>query len=333
MIYQFTDNYTQPRYWINQDLGIAELAQRAKIDHYQPLEKWQSSIGKLGCLDFRLVYRRVAWNTNEQTLVAAVLPRHNFVGHSLGEFVQWEHSSQPGVPHWTQLFDEANKLFLVSMLNSFILNFIIRQKVSANVSMFFVEQLPIPRLPASHPVSQALVPLAARLTCVDERFAPLWEALAQDHPGQMDEEWSPACGACDPDERAQLRAGIDARVANLYGLSEEDFAYILSTFPLLDRDQPALPEEPKSFSTRDQALLALFTLHAKEPPADIVIFFASAGVDIRSQTGPIRDLCERVRVAREELGAVAYVPSGREREESEVVDEEMVDEGEFDEDY
>src|SRR5262249_10653154 len=132
-------------------------------------------------------------------------------------------------------------------------------------------------------------------------------------------------------ERAQLRAEIDARVADLYGLSEEDFTYVLSTFPLLDRDQPALPGEPKSFITRDQALLALFTLRAKEPPADIVTFFAHAGVDIRAPTGTIRDLRERVRVAREELGAVAYVPSRREREESETVDEGL--EEEFDEDY
>ena len=52
-----------------------------------------------------------------------------------------------------------------------------------------------------------------------------------------------------------------------------------------------------------------------EPPTDIVAFFAEAGVDISgatdravAETGPIRDLRERVRLARE-LGAVAYVPT------------------------
>jgi hypothetical protein len=52
-----------------------------------------------------------------------------------------------------------------------------------------------------------------------------------------------------------------------------------------------------------------------EPPTDIVTFFAEAGVDITgatdravAETGPIRNLRERVRVARE-LGAVAYVPT------------------------
>jgi hypothetical protein len=35
------------------------------------------------------------------------------------------------------------------------------------------------------------------------------------------------------DEAAQLRAEIDAYVALLYGLSMDDFAYILDTFPVL----------------------------------------------------------------------------------------------------
>jgi hypothetical protein len=73
---------------------------------------------------------------------------------------------------------------------------------------------------------------------------------------------------------------------------------------------PALPGEPKSFITRDLALLELFKLRGKTPPADIVDFFAGAGVDIRAITGPLRDLAERV-VEATRLGAVAYIPSGR----------------------
>ncbi len=117
-----------------------------------------------------------------------------------------------------------------------------------------------------------------------------------------------------------MRAEIDALVADLYDLSEEDFAYILTTFPLLDRDQPALPGDadangrPRSYITRDQALLALFELRGKRPPDDVVAFFTRSGADIAGITGPVRGLEERVRRAWE-LGAVAYVPSGRGGEE------------------
>ncbi|HEY1351678.1 MAG TPA: N-6 DNA methylase [Ktedonobacteraceae bacterium] len=328
MIYQFACDYAQPRYWIEHHTGVTEVARRVKLTKYRLSDTWAAPAPKLGCENFRLVYRKIASNTNEVTLITAILPMHNFIGHSLDEFVQWAYVPAP-VPAWLENFDESHKLFLMVLLNSFVLNFVIRQKISANVSAYLLNQLPIPRLPATHPISQALVPLAARLTCVDERFAPLWESLARQHPGTMDLAWSPGCAVREPGDRAKIRAEMDARVADLYHLSEKDFAYLLSTFPLLDRDQPALPGEPRSFVTRDLALLALFSLRGKEPPTDVGIFFADANVDIRHQTSSLCALRERV-LASEASGAVAYQPGRREREESELADREE-GEVEFDE--
>ena len=39
-----------------------------------------------------------------------------------------------------------------------------------------------------------------------------------------------------PFERQKLRAEIDAIVAHLYGLTDDEFAYILTTFPLVSDD-------------------------------------------------------------------------------------------------
>lgn len=53
-------------------------------------------------------------------------------------------------------------------------------------------------------------------------------------------EMSNQCGMHDrlPDgDRAQIRAEIDAYVAHLYGLSQDDFAYILDTFPVLKKKE------------------------------------------------------------------------------------------------
>jgi hypothetical protein len=140
--------------------------------------------------------------------------------------------------------------------------------------------------------------------------------------------WRVEYAATDPLERAQLRAEIDALVADLYNMSEEDFAYILSTFPLLDRDQPALDGDsdekgrPRSYITRDMALLELFKLRGKQPPADIVAFFAASGADIARLTGPQRGLRERVEAALA-LGAVAYLPSGRGGQADVAAEEDM----------
>lgn len=68
---------------------------------------------------------------------------------------------------------------------------------------------------------------------------PGWSSLCLRKP-----EWGPHCGVHDrlPDrrdtgDRAQLRAEIDAYVAHLYGLSRDDFAYILDTFPVLKKKE------------------------------------------------------------------------------------------------
>ena len=121
----------------------------------------------------------------------------------------------------------------------------------------------------------ALIARAARLTCACEDYRDLWTTLFSSNwqfadlrypssgnlnygpvhereirerlaesAGSLTEEWTPACGVHDrlPDrrdtgDRAQLRAEIDAYVAHLYGLSRDDFAYILDTFPVLKRKE------------------------------------------------------------------------------------------------
>jgi len=64
------------------------------------------------------------------------------------------------------------------------------------------------------------------------------------HSPKLTPEWTPACGVYDrtaerrdTGDRAQLRAEIDAYVAHLYGLTRDEFSYILDTFPVLKRKE------------------------------------------------------------------------------------------------
>jgi|GEM_PF-2522573 len=66
----------------------------------------------------------------------------------------------------------------------------------------------------------------------------------------------------------------------------------------------------KSKITRDVALLELFKLRGIAPPQDVVMLFAAVGAEIGGITGPVRDRAKRVRLATD-LGAIAYVPSGK----------------------
>jgi hypothetical protein len=74
------------------------------------------------------------------------------------------------------------------------------------------------------PEFHLIVQRAARLICTTPEFDDLAQAigLANHRSGTTDEAG-----------RLRLRAEIDALVAHLYGLTEEEFAYILTTFPLV----------------------------------------------------------------------------------------------------
>ena len=65
---------------------------------------------------------------------------------------------------------------------------------------------------------------AAKLTCTTPEFDDLAKSVGLG---------SHKNGAIDSEERARLRAEIDGLVAHLYGLSEEEFAHVLRTFPVV----------------------------------------------------------------------------------------------------
>ncbi len=93
--------------------------------------------------------------------------------------------------------------------------------------MFYIYQLPIPRLTEQDLVFRMLVERAAQLICTTQEFQPLWESV---FPGSS---WLPENAVIDQTERDKLRAEIDGLVAHLYDLTEAEFTHVLSTFPLV----------------------------------------------------------------------------------------------------
>ena len=178
-------------------------------------------------------------------------------------------------------------------------------------------------------------------------LAEAWNAVFPDQP------WTYGSAERDPWERGVLRARLDALVADLYGLSTAEFGLLLTGFPLLDRDQAVLegdffltegdersrkgPQgerwdevegqvmelQPRSFITRDLALLTCFQRRKEPLPEDLEAWYRdTVGLDpkgplSRFRIGKFRHLKERVLQAKK-AGAVAYQPSGG-GEEEEVV--------------
>jgi len=250
MIWLFDSHFESPRYWVDRDEVEEALGQNA----------WEGNHYKVG-------FRNVAASTNERTLICGVAPP-SFHGNSLLTVTpknrRWEGPN------------ESETLWIASILSSICIDFLIRQKVSTNLNYFFIESLPVPRENLQNAVLECIIAKAMLLFCCDKDFARLWEKLfstnwqspdfwypspvpidnygpaheqeirrrLRDEARTLTPEWSPHCGVHDrlPDrrdtgDRAQLRAEIDAYVAHLYGLSRDDFAYILDTFSVLKKKE------------------------------------------------------------------------------------------------
>ena len=205
MIWQFDHKLAPPRYWVDEKEGRARILGR------------EEDVGqKLDYQDYRLGFRKIARNTDQRTLISTVIPA-NFCSENfqcaMGRSLQG-----------SELIPVAVKVFLAGLFNSFVLDYFLRQRVSANINFFYIYQLPLPRLMEADPQFATVVERAARLICT----APEFDALAKEVGlrGHKD-------GAATFAERAQLRAELDGLIAHLYGLTEEEFVHILGAFTLV----------------------------------------------------------------------------------------------------
>ena len=146
-------------------------------------------------------------------MIMMLLPKNTFCGNTLN----LDTLNKTG----------TDKLSILALANSMVADFYIRPKVTSHLNQYITYQLPIPRINSTDPNCQFLVESAARLVCTDEIYAPLWEEV-------MGNTWSPEKGITDEIARTRLRAEMDARIAHIYGLTEEEFEYVLSTFPAVD---------------------------------------------------------------------------------------------------
>ncbi|MEG4986679.1 hypothetical protein QUB08_13015, partial [Microcoleus sp. BR0-C5] len=221
MIHQFTHLYAEPRYWVDEKEGRKALLGRNGVDNGQ----------KLDYQCYRLGLRSIARNTDSRTIIVSAVPQKVVCGNSML------------VSSGMDKISNNETILCQAILNSLVLDFYIRQMVSANINMFYIYQTPVPRLTSGDKYFTDIVQRAAKLICT----APEFDELAQEVGLHSHRE-----GVTDETERAQLRAELDGIIAHLYGLTEAEFTYILTTFPIV-------PETVK------QAALAAYRTFAASP--------------------------------------------------------------------
>ncbi|MFX0064346.1 MAG: Eco57I restriction-modification methylase domain-containing protein [Candidatus Hermodarchaeota archaeon] len=122
-----------------------------------------------------------------------------------------------------------NYLFLCGLLNSFVYDFALRCRFGGlSLNWYILEDTPLPaNLNYVKPqVLNYFVLNAARLSFIHEYFSIEWLVLAQKHK-ELFRAPVKSLWAITPHERLRLRCILDALVAEFYGLSYDDLAWIL----------------------------------------------------------------------------------------------------------
>jgi len=263
MIWFFDSHFESPRYWLD----------RYEVEEALGENAWE---GK----HYRVGFRDVAASTNERTLIASIVPP-NWFGNTLPTVIPkktGKGSNSSNGPNDIERVWLAT--FLASFCADYVIRQKITNHMSFfYMSTIPVPRVSESFIHKSFP---GLIAKAMRLVCVEDEFKNLWEKLfstdwqspdfwysssaiidtygpaheqeirrrLRDEAKNLTPEWDSHCGVHDrlPDrrdtgDRAQLRAEIDAYVAHLYGLSRDNFAYILDTFPVLKKkDEKAFGE-------------------------------------------------------------------------------------------
>jgi len=208
MIWHFDHQYADVRFWVDESEARARVLGRAP-DEGQILD-YQTH---------RLGFRDIAANTNERTMVSTLIPA-TFHGNKIPTVRVYDEGG-------SKMISDSEQLFLCAIWNSYPLDYLLRMKVTTTLNFFHIYQVPVPRLTEEDPPFAPIVERAARLVCT----APEFNDLAREIFGGK--ATAKSVGVTEAVARAKLRAELDGLIAHLYGLTEDEFAHILTTFPLV----------------------------------------------------------------------------------------------------
>ena len=210
-------------------------------------------------LGWAVGFKEITAPTNRRTMISSLFPKATF-GNKLPLFLPV--SGEPAEA--ASSYKESAPL-LVATLNSMAFDFIARQKLQGQtLNLYILEQLPVISpdaydRPFGDTTARNLVlDHVLRLTYTANDMVPFARDLGYDGPPFI---W-------DEEERRHLRARLDALYFHLYGLSRDDADYILSTFPIVQREDEA---QFGTYRTRDLILAYMNALAAGDAESVIAL--------------------------------------------------------------
>jgi len=177
--------------------------ERSPFSEFPPA--WIRDPETLSCLKPRIAYRQVTRSTDTRTVRTVLLPPKVFVSHA--------------APYLLQIRgDDADQAYLLGVLSSIPLDWYARRYVEINMDIHIMNAFPVPRPSRDNALWQRVVALAGRLAAHDNRYRQWAKAVGVE------------CGRLEEDEKEDMIHELDAVVAHLYGLSENQLRHIFETF-------------------------------------------------------------------------------------------------------
>jgi hypothetical protein len=151
----------------------------------------------------RIAFHDVTQKDNSRTVVACLVPPQVFLTNK--------------APYLAfAVGGDRERAACLGIMNSLPFDWQARRFTEVNLNFFILEGLVVPDLADED--FEIIVRSAARLSCVDRRFAEFAEATGVE------------IGSLDEEERERLRVEIDARVARAWGLTAADLGVLFADF-------------------------------------------------------------------------------------------------------
>ena len=177
----------------------------------------------------RIGFRDVTNRTNSRTAIACLIPPRTPLTNSAPYMI-------------SSGFTALQQASVLGTMNSLAFDWLARRYVELHLNFYVIDMLCFP--PQANTPWELIGSLAARLSCVSDRFA------------EFAAEAGVECGSLSDAQRHDLRAEIDALVARAYGLTEDELRFIFTDFtgkrrpPRLPPASPGEVREPLE-STRE----------------------------------------------------------------------------------
>ncbi len=244
-IWQFNPNFEKPNYFLNinefdkrlESREISRMSKDIEVKKEQLIEYTDKNLTQFIKFDrefFRIGFRAVASNTNERTIIFSILPKNIGCGNSIYSIIPKKYILKDNKIEIEKI-SNSKLLFLNSIFNSLIIDYIARFLIFTNVNKTYFMRLPIPQ-PNEKELKdnsnyQKLIKNALLLT-LSYNYDD-FEELANEL--NINKKEIPKTIK----QKDMLKIENDCIVAKLYNISEDELKHICTTFKVLNSKNPA----------------------------------------------------------------------------------------------